>query len=444
MDARAQHSDPDKVARPAQADGARQSAAVPIALAVTAATGIVFALLTWWGDFATAAIAAGGVALTLTATEAYLHGRRAPRARPDIAESAVTADPGPATTGAPSPPASATFSRHEEALRALGSYVDQLPTLFSLLQEHARNVIKDTEEASYAFVSNLNEIDGKIAELRAFIVGSQEHAVDLKAEVEKNGELIGQVKVAFENNKKLIDDLITERRSFCAMATTMQNLDEKLSVIDEVAAKIKLLSLNASIEAARAGHAGAGFAVIAQEVRDLSNLVHRTTEVLAPLIGEARGAVEAVARNQSIESRLRSELDLLNTMHAHLAAVARTDTELLSSNEELADHAERHGIEIEEAIRRALAALQFQDIVRQQLEGVIASLDDINASIRAASAAGGQSGEGEGAGIENLIDGLRERYVMSKQCAAHAMVVDADSGEIQGRQAHTGPAVELF
>ncbi len=84
------------------------------------------------------------------------------------------------------------------------------------------------------------------------------------------------------------------------LAQAAQNIGDVVKLIHNIAEQTNLLALNATIEAARAGEAGRGFAVVASEVKSLAvQTAHATEEIAAQILavqGSTRGAVEAIRR----------------------------------------------------------------------------------------------------------------------------------------------------
>jgi methyl-accepting chemotaxis protein len=416
-----------------------------------AGSGLAFASLAIVEDAGVAATAAAVVAGTLLVCEGILRRLRRPAASdPAPVEAAVA---GPVVVDEPAPEAAATAAAApaaEEKLAVLCDYVEKLPDLFAIMKEHTRNVITDTERASYSFIDNLGEIDRKIKALKEFLLSSQQDisAIDLKSSESdaRNDELLEQIRRSFAQNSELIGSIIDERSGFSGVVETMRRLHQELAVIGEIARRIKLLALNASIEAARAAQYGAGFAVIAKEIRELSEQTNTATRTLSPLIAAACSSVEAFAADHGVERRLRAQLDLLETMQTHLAQLSKTYGEMLAHERALTAHTGEHGVEIESAICRTLADLQFQDIVRQQLEGVIGAYDSLHVEIGGAVGAI-RDGEGEGrpdpAAVEALIAEMHDRYVMARQRTSHA-TASGDGAPAVAGGGGGGLAIELF
>lgn len=161
---------------------------------------------------------------------------------------------------------------------------------------------------------------------------------------------------------------------------TVSDVNTSTDDITDLADQTNILAINASIEAARVGELGKGFAVIASEVQALASHSKGIAEKINQLIAATGETVDDSFTRQSghitnaINSMKQSQ-HFLSTMADSLSSQVNGVVEGIKDSEKLSDS-------VTKSLNEVIKSMQFQDITRQVLEHVIALMKELESGCR--------------------------------------------------------------
>ena len=243
-----------------------------------------------------------------------------------------------------------------DGVTQIASAAEQLSAVTEQTSAGVNSQKVETDQVATA----MNEMAATVQEVARNAEEASEAAVAADQQAREGDKVVGE---AIAQIERLATEVGNSTAAMGDLKRESDKIGSVLDVIKSVAQQTNLLALNAAIEAARAGEAGRGFAVVADEVRSLAQRTQKSTEEIEELIvGLQNGTQQVASIMDNSRGLTDSSVELTRRAGSALANITRTVSTIQAMNSQIATAAEQQSAVAEEINR---SVLNVRDVSEQ-------------------------------------------------------------------------------
>ncbi|WP_095158479.1 methyl-accepting chemotaxis protein [Pseudomonas sp. Irchel 3E13] len=289
------------------------------------------------------------------------------------------------------------LARMQNSLRSTLARISASSDQLASASEELHSVTEDTSRGLQQQSAEIEQAATAVNQMTAAVEEVANNAVST-ADASKGADQTtrdgrDRVNQALQSIQALVGEVTSTAGDIEQLAASANEISRVLDVIGSIAGQTNLLALNAAIEAARAGEAGRGFAVVADEVRALAHRTQQSTGEIEQMIGQIQSGTErAVTAMHSSQGRAAGTLDVaeaagqaLELIAEAIAAINQRNLVIASASEQQAQVArevDRNLVNIRDLSMQTSAGANQTSAAAQDLSRLAVELNGMVAQFK--------------------------------------------------------------
>lgn len=251
--------------------------------------------------------------------------------------------------------------QQQEKKKAMESLANRFELQVQVIIEEVQNEVAKVRALSDEMAEIVRANTEKVNEAADAAEQTSRNVSSVAGAAEEMSVSVREVAAQIDRSSHCVTEAVAANRSANEVAVMLGSAAEKIgeivSLIQAIARQINLLSLNATIESARAGEAGRGFAVVATEVKNLANQTGQATdEISAQIVNIQEVAKQVLASLGMINGSIEQVAGLSTQIASAISQQSAATNEIAQNIASVADHTQRISGDINEVSKSSTIA----------------------------------------------------------------------------------------